>query len=157
MAQYNFQLRGWPAVIAVAAIAGFTGLKVYLRVRPVDDAMRDAVRVELVKEYSGRGPRDVTRILTEAHQGLPVESLPPLMQREVEFTSMAARGGSDGLVVRADVNVDGGAPPDGRAVRYFRVSRKFGGDGWMVVGESDAYRYFMELMPPAPRRHSSWW
>src|ERR1700730_15597962 len=90
MAQYNFQLRGWPAVIAIAAIGGFTGLKMYLRVRPVDDAVRDAVRVELVKEYSGRGPRDVARILTEAHQGSPVESLPPLVQRDVEFRSIAA-------------------------------------------------------------------
>jgi hypothetical protein len=71
---------------------------------------------------------------------------------------MAARGTISGAtVVRAEVTVDGGAPPDGRAVRYFWVSRKFGSDGeWLVMGESNAYQYLMELMP-ASRRASTWW
>jgi len=148
MAQYSLQLRGWPAVVAIAALAGITGVQMYLRVRSVDDAMRDAVRLELLKEYSGRGPRDLARFVAEARAGLPVEPVPALVQRDVEFTSMAARGSMGGaIVVRAEVTVDGGAPPDGRAIRYFWVSRKFGGEGWMVMAETDAYRYFMALVP----------
>lgn len=154
MAQYSFQLRGWPAVVAIAALAGITGVQMYLRVRSVDDAMRDAVRLELLKEYSGRGPRDLARLVTEARQGAPAESLslPPLVQRDVEFTSMAARGSMGGaIVVRAEVTVDGGAPPDGRAVRYFWVSRKFEGEGWLVLAETNSFRYFMELVPGSRR------
>jgi hypothetical protein len=62
---------------------------------------------------------------------------------------MAARGrmGSGSIVVRAEVTVDGGLPPDGHAVRYFRVTRKFGGSGLQVTSETDAYRYFEELLP----------
>ena len=45
-----------------------------------------------------------------------------------------------------EVIVDGGPPPDGRSVRYFQISRKFTG-GWMVVGTSDSYNYFRELIP----------
>jgi len=48
----------------------------------------------------------------------------------------------------ASVTVDGGPSPDGRAVRYFGVVRKFGGEGsWEVTSETDAYRYFQALLP----------
>jgi len=149
MAEYNFELRGWHAVIGITALLGFWGLQMYMRATPVDDAMRDAVRVELLNEYSGRGPKDVARLVTEARAGLPVEPVQPLVQRDVEFNSIAARGKIGGAVtfIRAEVALDGGPPPDGRSVRYFRLSRKFIGGGWMVIGESDPYGYFMQLMP----------
>jgi len=60
----------------------------YLRVRPVDDAMRDAVRTELLKDYSGRGSRDIARLVMQARREASAESLPPLVQRDVEFTSI---------------------------------------------------------------------
>ena len=148
MPEYNFQLRGWHAVVAIALLLGFFGVKTYLRIRPVDDEMRDAVREELLNEYSGRGPKDIARLVAQARQGSPVGPVPALVQRDVEFTSIQAHGRMGGPVtlVRADVTVDGGPPPDGRSTRYFRLSRKFTG-GWMVVGESDSYRYLMEPMP----------
>jgi hypothetical protein len=49
--------------------------------------------------------------------------------------------------VRAEVTVNGTPAPDGRPVRYFRVSRKFMDGGWMTVGESDSYAYYRELAP----------
>ena len=149
MAEYNFELRGWHAIIGIAAVLCLWGLQMYMRVTPVDDAMRDAVRAELLNEYSGRGPKDVARLVTEARAGLPVEPVQPLVQRDVEFSSIAARGKVGGAVtlVRAEVTVDGGPPTDGRPVRYFRITRKFIGPGWMVIGESDSYGYFMQLAP----------
>ena len=74
MAQYTFQLRGWQAMAAIVLLAGITGVQIYLRVRPVDDAMRDAVRAELLKEYSGRGPKDVTRYLAASARFKPMIS-----------------------------------------------------------------------------------
>jgi hypothetical protein len=149
MAQYNIQLRGWQAVAGLLVLAGITGVQMYSRMRSVDDAMRDAVRTELLQEYSGRGPKDIARFVAEARAGQPVESVPALVQRDVEFTSMAARGTTGGaIVVRTEVTVDGGPPPDGRPVRYFWVVRKFGGEGsWLVTSETDAYRYFEALLP----------
>lgn len=147
MAQYNFQLRGWPAIAALAALAGITGVQMYSRVRPVNDGMRDAVRLELLNEYSGRGPKDIARFVAEAREGSPIEPVPEVVQRDVEFTSIAARGMTGGAVIlRVEIAVDGGAPPDGRPVRYFWVSRKFGSDRWMLLAETDAYQYFMELV-----------
>jgi hypothetical protein len=149
MPEYNFQLRGWHALVGIIVLAGFAGMQIWLRVRTVDDGMRVAVRVELMNEYSGRGPKDIARLLTEARAGSPVQQVPEVVQRDVEFTSIAAHGRMGGpvTVVRAEVTVDGASPPDGRQVRYFRVARKFMGGGWMVVGESDSYLYYRELLP----------
>jgi len=146
---YNFQLRGWHAVVAILALLGFFAIQMVLRVRTVDDGVRNAVRERLLNEYSGRGPKDIARIVEEVRQGSPIEPVLEVVQRDIEFTSMAAHGRMDGsvIVVRAEITVDGGAPPDGRSVRYFRVTRKFNGDGWMVVGDSDSYLYYRELAP----------
>lgn len=147
--EYNVQLRSWHVLIGIALIAGVFGVKVYLKVRPVDDGMRGAVRQELLKEYSGQGPKDVARIVQEARAGGPISPVQPVLQRDVEFASIDARGKIGALytLVKAEITVDGGPPPDGRRVRYFRMERKFTGQGWLVVGESDSYQYFMELVP----------
>lgn len=148
MAEYNIQLRGWHALVGIAALLAFFGIEMFLRVRSVDDGMRNAVRERLVNEYSGRGPKDIARIVAEAREGSPIESAPEV-QRDVEFASIAAHGrmGAPAILVRAEITVDGGPPPDGRKVRYFRVTRKFMEDGWMVVGESTPYFYYRELAP----------
>jgi hypothetical protein len=149
MPEYKFQFRGWHAVIALVALVGFFGLKIALRFHSVDDEMRDAVRVELLNEYSGRGRGDAARIIAEARAGSPIEPVPELVQRKIEFPSISARGeiGARVTLVRAEIIVDGGPPPDGRSIRYFQISRKFTGDGWMVVGNSDSYFFFRALIP----------
>ena len=92
MPQYTFQFRGWHAVVAVVLFLGYWGLSVYARVRAVDDGMRDSIRQYLLNEYSGRSPNDVQRILAEAHNGQPVENLPEVQKRDVEFPSFSAVG-----------------------------------------------------------------
>jgi len=86
--------------------------------------------------------------VAEARAGLPIEPVPELVQRDVEFTSIGAHGkiGAHETLVRAEITVDGGPPPDGRAIRYLRISRKYGG-GWMVVGETTSHLYYNELLP----------
>jgi hypothetical protein len=147
MPEYNFQLRGWHALLAIPVLALYLLVTMMAHVRSVDDAMRDAVRQHLLNEYSGRGPKDVARILAEAHDGAPVESLPPEVQRDVEFPSFAAHGKMDGRVVyvRVTITVDGAAPPDGRSIRYLTLSSRLG--GWNVTSESSAYIYYNELLP----------
>ena len=39
---------------------------------------------------------------------------------------------------------NGGPPPDGQPVRYLFLTTKFEG-GWMVLSESDSYRYYRAL------------
>jgi hypothetical protein len=104
MAEYNVQLRGWHALAGIAALLGFFGIQTYMRVRTVDNGMRDAVRERLVREYSGRGPKDIARILADARDGSPIEALPEVVQCDVEFTSIAAHGriGAAAILLRAE-------------------------------------------------------
>jgi hypothetical protein len=148
MPEYNFQLRGWHAIVGILVLVVYLGGTMLVHLRPVDDVMRDAVRERLLNEYSGRGPKDIARIVAEAREGSPVEAVPSVVQRNVEFPLMAAHGKLSGRViyVRAVVTVDGGPPPDGRSIRYFALSSKLGG-GWMVVGETNSYSYYTELLP----------
>ena len=148
MPEYNIQLRGWHAILAIAALLAFLGISMALRVRPVDDEMRAAVRERLLDEYSGRGPKDIARIVEEARNGTAIENIPEVVQRDIQFPSMGAHGrmGRGVVYVRAEITVDCAPPPDGRSLRYFRISRKFGG-GWTVVGESNSYNYYSELCP----------
>lgn len=123
MATYNFQLRGWHVALGIALVLAVIGRGIALRSLPVDDSMPAAVRERLLRKYSGRGPKDVARAVSEARTGAPIEAVPEVVQRDVQFTSMAAHGkmnaliGSSSIVIRADIAVDGGPPPDGRAVR----------------------------------------
>src|SRR5258708_1572544 len=105
MAEYNFQMRGWHALVGIAALLGASGIQVYLRVRPVDDGTRTAVRERLLNEYSGRGPKDIARIVAEAREGSPIEPVPEVVQRDVQFTSIAAHGrmGAPVTLVRAEI------------------------------------------------------
>lgn len=146
--QYTFQFRGWHAIVAVVLFVCYCGVSVYARVRAVDDGMRESVRQYLLNEYSGRSPNDVQRILAEARNGLPVESLPEVQKRDVEFPSFSAVGSYAAPVetVRAQITVDGGAPPEGAAMRFFRVERALDGQ-WLVVGPSDSYSYYSQLFP----------
>lgn len=124
-----------------------------MRSLPVDDSMPAAVREQLLREYSGRSPKDVARIVSEARTGAPIEAVPEVVQRDVQFTSMAAHGkmnaliGSSSIVIRTDIAVDGGPPPDGRAVRYFRLTYNVINSTWIVLGNSNAYLYYSTWLP----------
>ncbi|HKM66887.1 MAG TPA: hypothetical protein VJX70_06960 [Candidatus Acidoferrum sp.] len=148
MPEYNFQFRGWQALAAIAALLGYFGLQIYLRIRPVDDAMRDAIRVQLLKDYSGLSRNDIARIIAKAHEGQPLGHIPEIAQHDIQFTSASAHGRIGGPVtfVKVELTVDGGPPPDGESVRYFTLSHELDGS-WLVVGEHDSYRYRRELFP----------
>jgi len=93
MPEYNIQLRGWHAILAIAALLAFLGISMALRVRPVDDEMRAAVRERLLDEYSGRGPKDIARIVEEARDGTAIENIPEVVQRDIQFPSMGHTAG----------------------------------------------------------------
>ena len=83
MAEYNFELRGWHALVAIATLLGLSGIQIYSRVRTVDDGMRNALRERLLNEYSGRGPKDIARI---------VERLGEAVEQQDGVGPMADRG-----------------------------------------------------------------
>jgi hypothetical protein len=63
---------------------------------------------------------------------------------DVEIVSASARGGTSHMIVKVEVTVNGGPPPDDRSIRYLYVSRNFD-DTWSVLWESNSLAYTRAL------------
>ena len=48
------------------------------------------------------------------------------------------------MIVKVEVTVNGGTPPDGQSTRYLYVSRNFD-DTWNILSESNSYSYTRAL------------
>ena len=146
MGETRVELTGWKAIAVVVVILGVTGYRIYSRFPAVNDDGREALRTWLVKDYTGRGPKALAQRVADYRAGLPDRPVAvPTVEPRVEFTSLSAHGWRDAMVVRSEVSVDGGPPPDGQPVRYLFLTTKFEG-GWMVLSESDSFRYYMALL-----------
>jgi hypothetical protein len=139
---YSFELKGWHAVVALVVLAAFTGARVYLNVQTVDDGERQAIRGWLAREYQGTDAKGLLKRMQDAGAGLPAEPLPSTPMN-VEIVSAGARGTSNHVLVKVQVMVDGGEPPDGQAIRYLELSRYDG--AWSVLYNSSPYAYSRAL------------
>jgi hypothetical protein len=145
MAETRIELSGWHAVAALVVILGVSGIRVSMRFQSVPEEGREAVRQYLVKDYEGLGPAALAKRVAAYKAGLGDLPTQPTVEPVVEVSHLAAHGWRDSMIVRSEVNVDGGPPPDGRSVRYLFLTTKVGG-GWMILGESDSYRYYTALV-----------
>lgn len=134
------QFTGWKALVVLALLAGYAVLRYHTRQVTLDPAARDAVRSWVAAEYQGgaRAPGGLGPVLDSA------AAVDLLEQSGVEIHSITARGWSANVVVRVEMSVRGGPPPDGRPVRYFRLLHLTRA-GWRVIGESNAVRYYTRL------------
>ena len=145
MSETRIELTGWKAIAVAALVLALSGYRVYSRIQTVGEDGRKELRDWLVKDYTGRGPKDMARIVAAYRAGAPVEPAQvPAVEPQVEFTSLSAHGLPESMIVKCQVSVDGGGPPDGQPVRYLFLTTKPGG-GWMVLSESDSYRYYSIL------------
>jgi len=142
---FTTRLTGWKAIVVIAAMLGITGYRVHARFRTPDDAGRDALHTWLVKDYQGLGPRGLAQRVAEYRAGVTSIPEPSIPAPEVEFASLSAHGLREIMVVRAEVTVDGGPPPDGRPIRYLDLTTKVGG-GWMVLAETNSLQYYLALI-----------
>jgi hypothetical protein len=146
MGESRIELTGWKAIVAVVLILGVTGYRIYSRFPTVNDDGREALRAWLVKDYTGRGVKDLARRVADYRAGLPDRPVAvPAVEPRVEFVSLSAHGWRDAMVVRSEISVDGGPPPDSQPVRYLFLTTKVEG-GWMVLSESDSFRYYTALL-----------
>jgi len=151
MAEYNFTFRGWKALAALALLLAVFAIWYAWRFQSIGEAGRAALAEWLLKDYSGRGQKDVAKIIQDYKAGLPVQPLPEIKPMDIEFTSLSALGTGKyayrKMIVRVTITVDGGPPPDGKSTRYFYLNHYSLGDSWTVSGEASAYSYYSTLLP----------
>ena len=139
---YRVTFTGWKALVVLAIFGGWYGLRAYMNVQSVSEEQRQVIEEFLTKEYSGNSPQDMLRRLQALNAGQPVEE-PSTSPLHVDLQSAAARGNDNHVIVRVEVTVDGGPPPDGHAVRFLSLSRQVG--KWVVLWNSDSYQYSRAL------------
>ena len=145
MAETRIELTGWKAIVVAVLILAASGYRFYSRFQTVSDDGRGALREWLVKDYTGRGPKALAKRVADYRAGLPDQPLEaPAVEPNVEFVSLSAHGLRDAMVVRTEISVDGGPPPDRQPIRYLFLTTKPGG-GWMVLSESDSFNYYEVL------------
>jgi hypothetical protein len=146
MGETRIELTGWKAIVTAGIILAVAGYRIYSRFPAVNDDGRKALREWLVKDYTGRGPKALAQRIADYRAGLPDRPLDvPAVEPNVEFVSLSAHGWRDAMVVRSEISVDGGTPPDGQSVRYLFLTTKYEG-GWMVLSGSDSFRYYEALL-----------
>jgi hypothetical protein len=132
-------LKGWPAIIALVVLVGFYALTFVVSRRALDDEALAPIRLQLQGEYT-------TALLPGVDPQNPdpeaVERLTALQR--IEFASVSVRGFGSDVIVRVEPRVDGQPPPDGRDVRYFRMSYS-ALTGWRLRRQSTAWRYYTRV------------
>ena len=149
--EYRQQLRGWQGAVVGVAIVGVVAYQCARRIQTVDDSARFAIGVWLTREYQGRGLKEqVQEYLKQRASGEALKEPPPsdVPIPMVALVSVKGHGLQDVMVAKVEVTVNGGPPPDGRSVRYLDLMRSVDGR-WLVVADSDAYRYMISLLSPA--------
>jgi len=109
--------RGWPAIAVLGAILASPVANALIARSALPEGGVEAVRNGLSLEYrlnrlAGLDPRALTQEESEA-LGRDLTRL-----ENVELRSVKAKGWLWSRVVRVEVSLDGGPPPDGRDVRY---------------------------------------
>jgi hypothetical protein len=132
-------LTGWPAVIVIVLALGIYGLTFVVSREALDDEALAPIRLQLQGEYA-------LKLLPDVDPATPdpgaVERITELDR--LELTSVSARGSGEDVVVRVEPRVNGQVPPDGREVRYYRMSYSTL-TGWRVQHETTAFSYYTKL------------
>jgi hypothetical protein len=132
-------LRGWPAVIALVVVVGLYGLTFVISRRALDDRALAPIRHQLQGEYTAALLPGVD---TQNPDPAAVDRLTAL--DHIDFASVSVRGFGSDVIVRVEPRVDGAPPPDGRDVRYYRMSYSTL-TGWRLRHETTALRYYTRL------------
>jgi len=139
----SMELKGWKAIAVLAVIAAIVGGKFLLEHRTLGTEAAEALKLELQGEYlSGATAGLDLDAMSDSEMQAKGEELLGLAR--LDLPSIKARGSGDDVVVRVEIRVDGKEPPDGRSVRYYRMSHS-SITGWRVRSETTALSYYLKL------------
>jgi hypothetical protein len=132
-------LTGWPAVVAIILAVGIYGLAFVASRKALDDEALAPIRLQLQGEYA-------SALLPAVNPAAPdSEAVARLTELDqLELVSVSARGSGEDVVVRVEPRINGRVPPDGKEVRYYRMSYSTL-TGWRMRYETTAFSYYTRL------------
>lgn len=147
------KLTGRNAVLAVVALVAFGFYRMSSMQTELETEALEELKAYLAAEYA---TKDVAALSEALETDRPVSDQEAvtrtnaiLAAQNISFSSVSARGmwaGRQGaeVIVRIEIQVNGGPPPDGEPVRYYRM-RYRGLSGWDVGGRTSAWSYRLKL------------
>ena len=145
MSDIKLRLTGWKALVVIAIVAAIAGYR-FLAVRTtLETEGADELRMWILADYSRQGLPALEQALESGDAAAAEAQANQLIANSrIQFTEMSARGSPDDLIVRVKIRVDGGLPPDGKEVRYFRM-RHSTVLGWRMTRETYALAYYLNF------------
>lgn len=149
----EFKLTGPSAIVAIVGVLAFGAYRMVSMQTELESEALEELELYLAAEYARE---DVAALSDALDSGQPIDDRDArertdriLATQNITFPSVNARGmwnATDGgdVVVKVEIQVDGGPPPDGEPVRYYRM-RYRPMSGWRVGGRTSVWSYRLKL------------
>lgn len=143
----RFKLTGPKAIAALVVIVVVVALQFLNRQHTLQSEAVDQIKLHLAAEYTRHHLPELQRASQGVEAGGQSEARLDDIARQVsidhiDIVDIGARGRSGRYVARVEVEVDGADPPDGRRVRYFKMTHSTLG-GWRLVRDTSKWHYYL--------------
>jgi hypothetical protein len=146
MGEIKLNVTGWKAIAVLILVGAVVGYRYYAMRTTLATEAAAELKFWLAAEYQAQGLPALREALDAGDRAVAEQAAAEVLARDrVTFRSVKARGRSDDVIVRAEILVDGAAPPTGKSVRYFRM-RYSTVTGWRMERETTALSYFLKLL-----------
>lgn len=148
----EIKLNGPTALIGLVAVVAFAGYRMTTMKTELETEALEELKAYLVAEYQSGDIAALSAKLESnelSHEEALARTEAIVDAQDITFESVSARGmwkGRDGddVIVKVDIRVSGGPPPDGEPVRYYRM-RYRGLAGWKVGARTSVWSYRLKL------------
>ena len=146
MSDMQINVKGWKAIPVILVVLAIVGYKFYAMKSTLDTDATKVIKFWLLAEYAGEAldnPKYKNfEALPRAEADRAAEEL--LKLQRIDIKSIGARGKGDDIVVRVEIAVDGKTPPDGKSIRYFRMTHSTI-TGWRMKWDASWISYYLKL------------
>jgi hypothetical protein len=137
MSQIEFKLTGAKAIIAIIVVVAFVGFRYVSAASSIETDAASELQTWLRAEYA-------SGIMAEYPEPTEEMAQRVLALENLDFPEINGRGTPDDMVVRVRIRVDGGPPPYGNEVRYFRMEYSQL-TKWRLRRETMKWSYYLNL------------
>ncbi len=137
MSQVQIKLTGAKAVVAILLVVAFLGYRFFSATSTIETDAAEILKFSLWGQYA-------SQLMAEKPEPTEETARRALALDNIQFPEIHGRGTPRDMIVRVRIVVDGSPPPEGRAVRYFRMEYSQL-TKWRYLRETTAFAYHLNF------------